>query len=231
MKDLRNTDNIYIADQRICWQNDEYRVVSTFNYGALKKANKEPIVPLFLVNDCSVKAGSYRTERLNANTQHIFIPIIGELVFKSNQEAQEILMGQILYMHTTNEDNCRISSRILGEAFTFLHIALESATGIANRNTHHWQIPLDTQKECWITPTTTIENADFHFSIGVFNSHQDFFFWGNCAFNNRFIFVIEGAVEIDHKLLYAGDALHVTDRLNLTMEALCPYSILFVLQF
>lgn len=226
-------EKIYIADQRGVQENPNQRIISTFNYEHYYHEHKTSIGNLYLLNECALAKNQEFLYLASPRTQHLIIPLVGNLICTTAEKSKEINIGEVLYVFTDIAAELNIRGAEPDEPNTFIHIGIcgGSYTSIEPLNPIIWQIPLASKKNVWIVPTNALAELNFHFSIGVFSpTKDDLYFYRDHHFHHCFAFTLEGAVEIEDRLLYEGDGLLLSPY-TLVFEALSTYSIFFVLEF
>lgn len=227
---LTNTEaQMYLADHRGCTQSDHYRSWHTFNFGSYQQESRMPFEALQAFNDNTLLAGKQHLIHVEQPTEFIILPIVGGLDVTIDQD-----------------ETCFVGA---GEAFQFLALP-NKAYKLAN--------PFDPETinflEIWLTPTEAIDkpnikaltsfnlqnrnellplfdgrNQPYRTFIGMYNGRQA----GEYAAQEKqvFIFVIQGAFEVQNRLLHPRDGLALWN-LNepLEFEALSNDAILLIME-
>lgn len=224
---------MYMADQRGIAQDDTQRILSTFNYQHYYNIQKKEIESLYLLNECSLAVNKQFIGSLDAHSVHLFIPVVGDLLFEVPNERQSVFIGEVLFYHHTILTEFTIKSIQPNEKLTFIHLALRLHPVEQHMHTKILKrpIPLGLSHGTWIQPLNAKDSPYFDFAIGSFHPENEFNFMMQNKFNNLFIYTIEGAVEVEDMLIYAGDGVYLPATEMVCLEALCPHSILFVLSF
>ncbi|WP_293916177.1 MULTISPECIES: hypothetical protein [unclassified Sphingobacterium] len=213
-----NNISLHIADSREQYENPEIRILS----------RSDP----HIWKDCSLAAGIHYNTRLQKNHYHLFIPIYGDLQIYSDNQIIQINIGQVLLLstdHTTKLDLMNVEAQ---EKTNFIHLIIpkEDKTEAIAPWQEIYTIQLSDTPNSWLKAEFT-QPIPFAISLGAFYSGQTFNYDVNVFFSNHLISVIDGALEIEERIVYDGDMLHIRELLQLEIESLTPYTVGIMLEW
>ncbi len=225
-------DSLYIADQRGRYEDHKQRIVSTLNYGDYFNEHKKSIGRLFLLNECSLAKNTSSSQVAYPHTAHLFIPLVTDLGFQTETDSIQVEIGELLCLNTTKGMTYQLKSAVRDRPASFIHIGITNPLQQQMPFTSaKYGLPLDSSKDQWITPIEASDGLPLQVSIGVFNPGPAF----PCPFNpfcdHGFLYIIEGAFELEDKILYSCDGIHLVENRNVELEAMTPYAIALSLQF
>lgn len=218
---------IFLADQRGCTQSDWFRSYHGFNFGPYQAENREPFGSLRVFNDDTLAGEKSLKMQVDENTEVILLPLVGAIEYSNSLgETGFLEAGQVQVFSAAQGMEYEITNPYSDELVNFL------------------QIWISGQKEQFIPKTT--QNA-FNFQdknqlIPLFSTQAQVFigkFGGreegvytvqHPEKNGVFVFVIEGAFEVQNRLLHPRDGLLLRHVESVEFEALSNDAILFLLE-
>ncbi|WP_126972717.1 pirin family protein [Gynurincola endophyticus] len=223
---------MFMAEQRGIQEDARQRILSTFNYGEYYHPDKIGVDNLYLLNECSLAKGEDFDLLTVPYTAHIIVPLVGDLIVQKGPIRYGVSIGKIFYSERMVESKWTITSLDPEEPVSFLHIGIKS--GIQQQffeRTTVLPIPLSVVKDEWIIPELFKNNPSISFSIGTYNPGKEFSYQSKLNGGLLFAFVLEGAVEMEERILYAGDGICFFDTTAINFEVLSGNSIFCMLEF
>ncbi len=216
---------IYLAEQRGCSQMAHFQSYHTFNFGQYIAENREPFGDLFVVNDDILTAGHTLNMTLEDNFDVILIPLVGGLEYNNELEMGFIETGEIQVFSGKKGMNYQLRNPYETESINFLQIWV--------RNTTSNFIPTIQQNTFDLADTNRLlplfNTANQQGFIGKYDGRKKGFLKGQQPNTRFFCFVINGAFEVQDRLLHARDGLALENFEEIDFEALSNDAILFVL--
>jgi len=223
---------IYLGDQRGHVENEWMRSMLTFNFGNYKAASREPFGTLQVFNEDVLAAGKSLQMLVQEDTEVIIIPLVGTLLFKDDN-ANEIYIepGTVQLFSAVKQNSYTITNPFeKDELVNFLQVWLNKnrppfiqklqqfSFNLAHKNQlHNIILPADLNQIafCYIGKYEGRKKDVHHFH------HKN---------NGVYAFVIEGAFEVQDRLLHAKDGLAVWNTDEIDFEALSNDAILLLLE-
>lgn len=218
---------IFLADQRGVSQTDWFRSYHSFNFGAYQAENREPFGNLRVFNDDTLAAGKSLKMQVDENTDVILLPLVGAIEYSNSLGDTGFLeAGQVQVFSAAQGMEYEITNPYSNELVNFLQI---------------WVLG---QKEQFI-PKTTQNSFDFqdknqllpcfynlaYGMIGKFEGREEGTYQVQQPERNGvFIFVIQGAFEVQNRLLHPRDGLSLTHVTEVDFEALSNEAIVLILE-
>ena len=217
---------IYLNNQRGCTQSNWYRSYHTFNFNTFFSENRKPFYNLKLLNENTLKAKHTLQQEASEELVVCLVPLVGNLNYKLPNEQSKLLeVGESVVFSVSCGESYKISNPYKRALINYLHIEIKVLKKIPLQ---HSQIELDT-KTNQLLPLIDKKTEQFDISLGKYNGRVE----GTHKVKNPnkgvFVFVIEGAFEVQDRLLQSRDglALWTTDIIN--FEALSNNAIILIL--
>lgn len=218
---------IFLAEQRGCSQTDWFRSFHGFNFGAYHSEHRQPFGRLKVFNDDTLAAEKSLRMQIDENTEVILLPLVGAIEYRNSLgEAGFVEAGQVQIFSATQGMEYEIANPYPDELVNFLQIWLtgnkqeftasliQKSFDFQQKNRLH--LILSTQTKAYIGQFGGREE-------GVYEvQHPDT--------HGIFVFVIEGAFEVQNRLLHPRDGLALQGLDTVEFEALSNDAILLLLE-
>lgn len=226
---------IYLASQRGCSQLSWFRSFHTFNFGLYQDQNRAPFGNLQVFNDDTLAAGKSFKMHLEENTEVILLPVVGAVEYKNSLGKTGILEAGQMQIFTADEGmEYEITNPYETELVNFIQIFL---TNTGNSFTPEIQeINIDLENRNQLFPLfsrgengLTTHHDSFGY-IGKYSGRNEDLYQLKNPENGIFVFIVEGAFEVQNRLLEARDGLSLWNLDELEFEALSNDAIILVLE-
>ena len=222
-----NEARIYLAAQRGCTQSDWYRSFSTFNFGEYFDENRKPFGNILACNDDTLAAGSKIAFQPPENTSILLLPVVGGVYYSISGSAKIwIEAGHALWLFIREDEELEISNPFETHPVNFLHIWLP---GSASASQLTQEIPFDIEQNKNELQALIVNNKPVGY-LGKFDGRKE----GTCKVKNpgqgAFVFVIEGAFEVQNRLLQYRDGLALWNLKEVEFEALSNEAVLLLIE-
>lgn len=223
---LETQAQIYLADQRGISQVGFFRSFHTFNFGNYFHESRVPFGNLQVFNDDTLKAGHSLKLKLDKNSVVIIIPIVGGLEFRNSLEEGFLEAGQVQIFSALSETEYEIINPYETEDINFLQIWINnSSDGFSSKNEIN---TFDFEDKNQLLPIFSKDNQKGF--IGRYDGRKkDELTLANPE-NNVFIFVLNGAFEVQDRLLHARDGLALSNFEMIDFEALSNEAIILIVE-
>ncbi|GLU50579.1 pirin family protein [Dyadobacter frigoris] len=226
---------IYLAGQRGCSQLSWFRSFHTFNFGLYQDQNREPFGNLQVFNDDTLAAGKSFKMQLEENTEVILLPVVGAIEYKNSLGETGILeAGQMQIFSAAKGMEYEIINPYETELINFIQLFLTN-------NQHSFipkmqEINIDLEIRNQLFPLfsqgqngLTTHQGTFGY-IGKYSGRQEDLYQLKNPENGIFVFIIEGAFEVQNRLMEARDGLSLWNLDELEFEALSNDAIILILE-
>lgn len=229
---LTQTDaQIYLEGLRGQFQADGFRSFRTFDFKEYRAADRRPVGTLEVVNDETLMPECSHVLRVEKFCQVILLPIVGAIEVKEEgMEPRFINSGEVLFLLASPDKYYTITNPYPDEAINYLQIRINdsqflstpmSSTGIT--------VPFDLSEKNALLPVRGYNGSSAHLFIGQYDGRAEGIFTSWNSHHSTFIFVIEGAFEVQNRLLERRDGLALGNAEAVEFEALSNGAILLVI--
>lgn len=186
-----------------------------------EKRHKIPVgsqtsVEWLVCDDCILHGGqSCDNHRITRET-FLLLPYIGDLQINASFTLEETEC----YL-TSNPGSYRIQNPYAQEAVNFLAIGIQGRPRV--------ETPLQVNPELESNSNQLIRLAEGVF-IGQWDGRQDGTFTPSSSNHDVFVFVIDGAFEVQNRLLHPRDGLLLSQVSTIEFEALSPKALLLIVE-
>jgi redox-sensitive bicupin YhaK (pirin superfamily) len=218
---------IYLAAQRGCTQTDWYRSYSTFNFGEYQVESRKPFGAVRACNDDTLKPGSKITFEAPDDISILLLPVVGGVNFSIGGQAPSLLEagdGQWLFLR--EGDELEISNPFDNHLVNFLHLWIaEKQTG-SKLPMQKLFFDVDLHRN-QLQPLKVMGHEVGR--IGKYEARAKGKYRVKHAVNGLFIFIIEGAFEVQNRLLQSRDALALWNVEEVDLEALSNEAVILII--
>jgi quercetin 2,3-dioxygenase len=225
---------MFLADQRGLNEANWFRSQHTFNFGKYFNEHKQPFGDLYVVNDEVLDAGRSLNMYIDDYSYVVLLPVMGAIAFKDSSGNDNLIAaGQMQLLTVDKGEKIEITNPFGEGLVNFLQVWIRAdRTGAfkeSDLSTYNINKCLGNLLE--ISPLRLGESSlPFRISIGKFDGRGE----TTHRLKNRkaglFVFVIEGAFEVQGTLLHARDGLALLETEEVEMEALSNDAIILLIE-
>lgn len=225
----QSNGTIYLAQQRGQIQIEGFRSFNTFNFAAYQRDSRSPFGALQVLNDDTFAGKRQMTVQVSENFDIILLPIVGGIFFTNSLDTEG---GYV------NSEQMQLFSAVKGMSFEIenpYETDLVNILQIWIKNTDKAFKPqiktvdFDLLKhKNHLIPLFSRQNTEG--AIGLFDGRTDGIYTLKNPKNGVFAFVIEGAFEVQNRLLEPRDGLSLLDVTEVEFEALSNNAIILFLE-
>ncbi|HEY9046827.1 MAG TPA: pirin [Ohtaekwangia sp.] len=222
---------IYLSDRRGCTQEDWFRSYHTFNSGIYYETSRGPFGNLAEFNDDTLKEGRTIVKYSPENSLIIVIPIVGTVNYSSGENTGAAEPGNVVILPVLQGNTVALTNPYKEELINFLHLRF-SMTLYQPAIASVMEFDLEEQTGKLIPFIDQEENGyTVSASIGKFKGREEgVLIVPDENIAGIFVFVVEGAFEVQNRLLHARDGLALWHTPEVEFEALSNDAILLLLQ-
>jgi quercetin 2,3-dioxygenase len=228
---MQTEATIYLAQQRGCSLSDWYRGLYTFNFGTYSNENRKAFGKLQAFNDETLGAGHTISYRAADDTFVLLLPLVGGLNYDTGSAAPGFLdVGETYWFFAGKDSEFRISNPYENELINFLQIGFAVGDNGGDRRAgrrHTFDIDLHKNQ---LVPFQPQAQGVGSFLLGTFQGREEGTYALRSPANDVFIFVLEGAFEVQNRLLHARDGLAITHAEAIEFEALSNEAIILIIE-
>ncbi|MBS1653886.1 MAG: pirin family protein [Bacteroidetes bacterium] len=221
---------IFLADERGHSEMDWFRSYNTFNFGQYQQEHKQPFGALYVCNDDTLAAGRSISWLVEEDTQLLLLPLAGILEFKDSLGNHTVLeAGDCCYCVLPAGASFQLINPCKDELIRFMHCWCRSEKSCSVADSFNVSFDLQEVKNS-IIPLMQNQQAVIKAGIGLFDGRAEAVYHLKDKKNGLFVLVIDGAFEVQYRLLHAGDALALWEMDEVELEALSNNALILLLE-
>jgi quercetin 2,3-dioxygenase len=225
---------IFLGDQRGLQQTASFQSRYTFNFGNYFNEHRHAYGDLYVFNDDCLAGGAAMQLTVQEDSCILLIPVAGAVNYKdTNGNITCIAAGQVQVITAGNGDMLEISNPFPEEMVNCLQVWIRMLTPAQRGNS--WLYTYEDVNK-YINQLINalplegpVSQLPVSMSIGKFSGRGECLYKPEKNNGSLFLFVIEGAFEVEGRLLHAGDALALWNNSAAEIEALSNDAILLAI--
>lgn len=218
---------IYKSETRGVFKSEKYNCFATFNFDQYQDLSRIPFGSLQILNEEILAPQHCISRVIKPHTNVIILPLFGGIEYKDNLGNAEFLRVEQIRVITTDEEmTVEIFNPYENENVSFLTIHFQKEEQCFKNYFQKSEIDL-TIKNKLIRLIEIEETVCF---IGVYDGRKEGFYTLKNPNNGVFVFVVNGAFEVEDRLLEARDGLSMKNTETIEWEALSENAILLVFE-
>jgi quercetin 2,3-dioxygenase len=225
---------MFLADERGLNETEWFRSFNTFNFGKYFNEHKQPFGNIYVVNDDTLDAGRSLKMLIEEYSYVILLPVIGAIACKDSSGNDNLIAaGQIEILTVAKDETIEITNPFDEGLVSFLQIWIKAD---AERAANGSYLSTYNVNKCLngllkiSPPNLSTPALPFSVSIGKFDGREETTYHSKNKEAGLFVFVIEGAFEVEGRLLHARDSLALWETEKIEMEALSNVAIIFTIE-
>ena len=229
---LTQTDaQIYLQSLRGEFQTDGFRSFRTFNFEEYLAPDRGPLGTLEVLNDETLMPECSCELRVQELCQVILLPVVGAIeVEEKGREPRFVNSGEALFFQASPEHIYTITNPYPDEPINYLQIRVGDNPLISTpMSLSGITVQFDLSEKNVLLPVRGYNGSSAHLFIGQYDGREEGIFTSWNADHSAFIFVIEGAFEVQNRLLERRDGLALGNAEAIEFEALSNGAILLVI--
>jgi redox-sensitive bicupin YhaK (pirin superfamily) len=212
---------IFLADERGLNQLDWFRSYNTFNFGKYYNEHKTPFGALYVLNEDTLAPGRSITMEVEEDSDIILIPVVGAVTWRDSAGNTALRgAGQSLYYSAPKGTSITISNPYEDALVNFLQIWIKKPATAAALQLCDFD--LNNHKD------RLLPIFNNRILLGQFNGRAETTLPLPPGANGLFVFVIQGAFEVQYRLMNAKDGLALWALQEIELEALSNEAIVLV---
>ena len=219
-----NLSRMFLSGQRVKTALPGFKSQHGFNFGNHQHPGKEPLTPLTVWNDNALQAGETVTTPVEKPSDVLLLPLLGGFRFKTADQEAWVENGQLLSASLNAGTSYENLNPYPEDWISYLEIGIERKDlpeALPSVST----LPIPTHQVNTLHPLFSSGQA--HAFFGIYDGREEDIF---TAENDLFVFVIEGAFEVDYKLHEARDGLAISRPGEIEFEALSDRAMLLIFE-
>jgi hypothetical protein len=223
----QNPAQIFKSESRGQLVSNGHGCFSTFNFGSYFEASRKPFGILHFLNEIIVAPQHSMKTILEANTAALILPLFGGVDYKDSLGNESFIgVEQFRIVSAEKRMSFELTNAYEEENVSYLQIGFNAEIKDPGNNFQPFNFGLTNKNQ--LIPLFEISNASGF--IGMYEARKEGFYSLKNNLNGVFVFVINGAFEIENRLLESKDGLSMSGIESLEWEALSENALLIVLE-
>lgn len=222
---------IFPAAERGRHETSRFRSLQTFKYGWYRQPHKQPFGPLAVLNEETLAGGESRRLPVAEPAMVLLLPVVGGLcIDEQNKAAAFIEAGQALLVYRQKGEELSIRNPYEHELVSYLHLQFRCPHLDHHGTVFHFSP--DEHKNRFVDLFPGLHTNGFYLkaAIGKFEGRKEAMYPLANGQNGVMAFVLQGAFEVENRLLEAKDGLAVWKTAQIELEALSNEAIILLLE-
>ncbi|MFW0715661.1 hypothetical protein [Pedobacter sp. N23S346] len=220
---------IYLADQRGLTETSIVRRYSTFNFDQYYSEHKEAFGDLFICNDEYLAGGKMAFFLSKEDSYQIFMPITGGIDIVQGGKEFAVETGQIQVLNLGKGEVLEISNPYPTDTINYIQIGIRTDLFLLRASEMLFNFDFEKSKNQLIDIIAHTK-LPFKLTAGFFAGREEAIYKMKNPQNKFYTFVIDGAFEVEGRLLHARDGLALWDLEQVELEALSNNAIIVTLE-
>jgi quercetin 2,3-dioxygenase len=222
---------MFLADERGQNETKGFRSFNTFNFGKYNNEHKHAFGDIYVVNDDTLDGGRSLRMMIEEESYIILLPVVGAIAYKDTAGNENIIAaGQVQILACNKGVAMEIRNPFKEELVNFLQIWIKADKQPAGKTSLLSSFDVNEFLNCLVKIPPHGPVLPFTISIGKFKGRGETTYQMKNKNSGVFIFVIEGAFEVDGRLLHARDGLGLWQLSEAEFEALSNDAIVLVVE-
>lgn len=220
---------IFLNNEKGITETDWFRTTNLFNAGKYIGPHRDAFEKLYLLNNETLSAGRSLTCEAEKNSYRLIIPMRGALKYSGTTHgAFTVEPGELLLVPASIGHTYSLINIQPDDAIQFIQMAFKTTDDLSALRPNLRSMHTRSNQNRLIAAIDNREPYPFDFYIGQYEGRvKGKKTWENEG-NNVFVYVVQGAIEIEERLLHAGDGLGLWDVRSIEWEALSGYALFVV---
>lgn len=223
---------IFLANERGHLETDWFRSFQTFCFGQYQDQHKVPFSNLYVLNDETLAAGKALHYVIEESSLLILLPVVGAVSFSQHQADDIVLQaGEVGLFYACKGSEIKISNP-LHQLVNYMQLWFRYSSPMKNVSPLS-AFDIDSNGNQLVDLFSMGEIKERNFlkaAIGKFEGRKEAIYKTSSSLNTVFVFVIQGAFEVQNRLLEARDGLALWEHRKIEIEALSNQAILLLLE-
>jgi len=226
----RTPGKIFLADERGLTKTSALRRYSTFNFEKYYNEHRSPFGNLFLCNDESIVGGKVTFFLCKEDSLQIFMPITSGIDIVANGKEFALETGQVQVLNMGKGEVLEISNPYQNDTINYMQFGIKTDMFLMRASEMLFGFDFEKNRN-QLLEIVSSPKLPFKLSAGLFAGREEAVYKMQSPNHQCYAFIIDGAFEIEGRLMHARDSLALWDIEQVELEALSDNAIVVVLEF
>jgi hypothetical protein len=222
---------IFLASERGVMANVAMKQFQVFNYGHYQLQHKEPIGDIYMMNEVALDGGKRIIIKIDQPTYIFVLPVIGAIEIPGHKKI--VAAGQALCGGFIKGSEIEIVNPFNDACVKYIAIGIRAGVMPVGSEFELFGYDVNGSIDSLLQvfpPTKDFRVFPFSISIGKFNGRGETTYHVKTSRTALLLMCIEGAFEVEGRLMQEGDTLAVWDLKEAEIEALSNDALLLLIE-
>ena len=225
---------MYLSGERSIIETEHFRSCQTFAFADFQHKQKTVFGCLYMLNDETLAAGKSCLQATMEDTIIILLPLVGTILYVDDSGKELYIQpGEAQIAEAAN--SFQVFNPYQDGLVNYLQLSMRKTDPIkpdAVLRLFDISCNKNSFTQIYTTPGQALDTGDFFkVSIGMFAGRQEIIYRSTLAGNGVFAFVIQGAFEVQNRLVEARDGIALWNLPELEAESLSNDAIMLLIEF
>jgi len=215
---------IFLADERGLNELEWFRSYNTFNFGRYYNEHKTPFGALYVLNEDVLAEGCSIAMEVEEDSHIILVPVVGAVFWKTSHNEEGVVeAGQAQRLALCKGTSFTVTNPYEDTPVRYIQLWIKTQSDARETGHRLFSFSVDDNKNRLVEAFT----QGF---IGKFAGREEAVYKISNPQNGLFAFVLQGAFEVQYRLLHAGDGLGLWELPEAELEALSNDAIILMVE-
>lgn len=222
---------IFLADERGLNETDWFRSYNTFNFGRYQSEHKSPFGSLYVLNEDTLAGQKSLNWLVEEDTDVILLPVVGAIEFKtSTGDGGVIEAGTVQVLSLPAGTNYEVKNPYQDDLVKYLQLWVNVPAANQQAMSCQNSFDLDTYQLTELFGNDASQPRAYTGAIIKLDGRQEDTYHKKHPDNGIFVYAIQGALEVQYRLMHEGDGLGLWEINDIEFEALSNDAILLIME-
>lgn len=228
----QSNGKMFLAGTRGYSEQNWFRSYNTFNFGTFQNEDKTPFGALYVLNDDTLAGGRSLIQFIEEDTIVVLLPTVGTITYSDTAGHQTLIEAGQMQQHNLQKGTTfEIGNPYQDDLVHFIQIWIKGAVSPTFSIPQCTAFDLKQSENTLLSIIPAEQRVDsFNLCIGKFTGREEIAYHLSGPRNGVFVFVLQGAFEVQHRLLESRDGLALWNTPQIEMEALSNDAVVLLLE-
>lgn len=221
---------IFLADEHGLVETTSFRNRSLFNYDSQYNLHREQFEGFYLLNDYTLVAGARLQINFSEDSFVLLLPVVGAVQYGNGKQKEQLVMaGQSMMLEKKAGDGIELVNVFEEELANVLVLAFKAGDDQLPSG-FIYDYDVNEKPGDVVRAVSKRYELPATLSVGKFSGRDETIYNTEQLLANVFVFVLEGAFEVEGRLLHPRDGLALWQTSSVEMEALSNDALIMVVE-
>jgi hypothetical protein len=227
---VQSQAKIFLGDEHGLIETTSFRNRTLFNYGSQYSDHRESFERFYLLNDYTLDGGATVQVNFSEDSFVLLLPVVGVVQYRNGkQKEQLVIAGQSMMLMKKAGEQIELTNVFEEELVNVLVLAFKTKDDQLPSG-FIYSYNVNEKPGALVSAVSKRYELPAILSVGKFSGRDETVYHTEQTSANVFVFVLEGAFEVEGRLLHARDGLALWQATSVEMEALSNDALLMLVE-